>query len=314
MYEAVNRAATPTRLPAGVLGGKVYYKEGAAAEVSHDLQGLIGAEGAVGVFRTLASRFTFGGFIAAPTSPDPCIALGNCPAVEFADWEASFGTNAGNEDETLQESGFENESSGNDNYIKVTITGQIVSGTDGEQSLPLNVLRLNDTVNQEGYESGVSYAFNMPEFNDQGYAGLLPTTNLGAPLTDNTKNTIWTGKLGGRYSGGEGAIPPGDFSLQVTYGVSRFFEAGSVGTITTLDGDGDPGFTSVGSNAIKVNGDFNAAGVMWGSFALGDEANNNASFSGLIGEKGAVGVFKGSSTTASRTGYVGGFAVAPPAQ
>ena len=71
-------------------------------------------------------------------------------------------------------------------------------------------------------------------------------------------------------------------------------------------------FTSVSSNAIKVDGDFNASGVMWGDFAVGAEANDNASFSGLIGAKGAVGVFKGSSTTATRSGYVGGFAVAPP--
>ncbi|MCA8836154.1 MAG: hypothetical protein K8953_13820, partial [Proteobacteria bacterium] len=61
------------------------------------------------------------------------------------------------------------------------------------------------------------------------------------------------------------------------------------------------------------DGYFNAAGVMWGAFAVGDEANDNASFSGLIGEKGAVGVFKGSSKTTERIGYVGGFFVKPPA-
>ena len=302
--------------PTGMIVGEVTYDPSSGSDSTYDLIGVIGTQGAIGIFEGRSNTPHVGGFIATPPPPPPppapCVALGNCPAVEFAAWEASFGTNAGNEAETLQESGFENESSGNDTYIKVTITGQIVSGTDGEQSLPLNVLRLNDTVNQEGYESGVSYAFNMPEFNDQGYAGLLPTTNLGAPLTDNTKNTIWTGKLGGRYSIGEGAINVGDFSLQVTYGVSDS-SIGSVGTITTVGSNSMKGSTIVSATTINVDGYFNAAGVMWGDFAVGDEANNNASFSGLIGEKGAVGVFKGSSKTTERIGYVGGFIVKPPA-
>ena len=185
------------------------------------LQGLIGVKGAVGVFISDvgATKAYAGGFVAKPTPPDPCIALRNCPAVEFAAWEASFGTNAGNEDETLQESGFTNGERNNDNYIK--LNGEeikIVNDAMVARTFTSNVLRLSDTVGEPGYESGIAYAVDLTDFNDQGYAGILATTNLGAPLVDNTKNSIWTGKLGARYSGGEGTIPVGDLSLQVTFG------------------------------------------------------------------------------------------------
>ena len=282
------------------------------------LRGIIGQNGAVGVFHSdnenseagsNVAHFS-GGFVALP--PDPCIALGNCPA-NYAAWTASFGTNAGNEDETLQESGFTNGEMNNDNYIK--LNGEeikIVSVAMVARTFTSNVLRLSDTENADGYESGIAYAVDLTDFNDQGYAGILATTNLGAPLTDTSKNTIWTGKLGSRYSGGEGTIPVGDLSLQVTFGGTSS-EPGSVGTITTVGSDGMKGSTTVSSNTINVDGDFNAAGVMWGDFALGDNDNDNASFSGLIGEKGAVGVFKGSTSTLARQGYVGGFFVKPPA-
>ena len=279
------------------------------------LQGLIGVKGAVGVFISDvgATKAYAGGFVAKPTPPDPCIALRNCPAVEFAAWEATFDTGGVNEDETLQESGFTNGERNNDNYIK--LNGEeikIVNDAMVARTFTSNVLRLSDTVGEPGYESGIAYAVDLTDFNDQGYAGILATTNLGAPLVDNTKNSIWTGKLGARYSGGEGTIPVGDLSLQVTFGGTSS-EPGSVGTITTVGSDGMKGSTIVSGNAIKVDGDFNAAGVMWGDFALGNNDNDNASFSGLIGEKGAVGVFKGSTSTLARQGYVGGFWVKPPA-
>ena len=279
------------------------------------LRGLIGVKGAVGVFISDvgATKAYAGGFVAKPTPPDPCIALRNCPAVEFAAWEATFDTGGVNEDETLQESGFTNGERNNDNYIK--LNGEeikIVNDAMVARTFTSNVLRLSDTVGEPGYESGIAYAVDLTDFNDQGYAGILATTNLGAPLVDNTKNSIWTGKLGARYSGGEGTIPVGDLSLQVTFGGTSS-EPGSLGTITTVGSDGMKGSTIVSGNAIKVDGDFNAAGVMWGDFALGNNDNDNASFSGLIGEKGAVGVFKGSTSTLARQGYVGGFWVKPPA-
>ena len=86
-----------------------------------------------------------------------------------------------------------------------------------------------------------------------------------------------------------------------------------MGTIESLDVNGDVGFAPVGGfdKGMKFTGDFNAAGVMWGDVKanINDVDPDNGTFSGLIGAKGAVGVFEGVTGVFS---YGGGFVVNPP--
>ncbi|MCA8835360.1 MAG: hypothetical protein K8953_09780, partial [Proteobacteria bacterium] len=258
-----------------------------------------------------------GGFVAKPTPPpppDPCVALRNCPAVEFAAWESSFATGGVNESTTspLRDSGFTNAVSrtdivrGTSDYIKLDGDNKIVTSAG---TFTPNILRLNERMGEDGYESGIAYTFNNSDYNGQTYVGILATTNLGLLLTDNTKNGTWSGRLKGITGVGDSiGSDTATFSLTVTFGGDSDV-AGSAGTIKT---EGTNGFASInGSSAgIRLIGDFNTAGVMWGRMNLGGAVDDNGTFSGLIGAKGAVGVFEGVNPAFS---FAGGFEVHPPA-
>ena len=80
-----------------------------------------------------------------------------------------------------------------------------------------------------------------------------------------------------------------------------------------MDGDGAEGFAPVTGtrDGMRFVGDFNTDGVMWGKVNYNDlDGPDSGTFSGLIGAKGAVGVFRGA---AGGSNYVGGFEVTPPA-
>ena len=290
------------------------------------LSGIIGQNGVVGVFHSdnanveagsTATPYS-GGFVAAPPPPpDPCIAADNC--VEFAAWEASLDTGGVNASQTLQESGYRNTGTNNSTYIKLdgdkikfvsVATSPPHTATD--RTFTPNILRLNETEGQDGYESGFAYVWNNEDFNGQIYAGILATTNLGAPLVDGSKDGTWTGRLGGTTSFAEPTLVADTFSLKITWNGSSD-EPESAGTIESLDGDGVVGFAPVAGlrDGMRFRGDFNAAGVMWGKVNSNDAAGaDNGTFSGLIGAKGAVGVFRNATSVSN---YVGGFEVKPPA-
>ena len=260
------------------------------------VQGLIGAEGAVGAFHSTktGNGAYAGGFIAKPTEPD----------VSYAAWESSFDTGGVNADQTLQDSGFTNAVRGTSDYIKLDGDTKIVTSAG---TFTPNILRLNETVGEPGYESGIAYRnVSVTGSLGQTYAGILPTTNLGAPLVDGSKDGTWTGRLEGITGFAEPSLALDTFSMKVTW-------TGNGGTIKSLDGDGDVGFAPVGGfdKGMKFTGDFNALGVMWGDVKanINDVDPDNGTFSGLIGAKGAVGVFEGVTGVFS---YGGGFVVQPP--
>ena len=266
--------------------------------------GLIGEQGAVGVFigRT-TSRNMSGGFVATPLPP---------PMADYAGWESSFATGRVNASQPLRDSGFTNAVittdivRGTSDYIKLDGDNKIV--TSGGTFTP-NILRLNETEDVDGYESGFAYAYDTINTTGQTYVGILATTNLGLLLTDNTKNGTWSGRLKGITGVGDSiGSDTATFSLTVTFGGDSDV-AGSAGTIKT---EGTNGFASInGSSAgIRLIGDFNTAGVMWGRINLGGAVDDNGTFSGLIGAKGAVGVFEGVNPAFS---FAGGFEVHPPA-
>ena len=302
----------------GVIYGSVTFADNSNFVFgSFTLSGLIGVNGAVGVYAgiSLDRRSFAGGFVALPKAPPACVTATNC--VKYAAWESSFDTGGVNEDETLQESGFTNEVDNTGTYIKAIVMGgkhEIVINKTLSTSDILNTsyLRLNDTAGQDGYESGIAYAGNTPAFTGQTYAGILPTTNLGSPLVDGSKDGTWTGGLRGWY-GDENPLFSDNLSMRVTWtGSGGTIKSLTNATSNTLGASED--LTAGADVTINVSGNFNAAGVMWGDVAF-DATTNNGHFSGLIGAKGAVGVFQGTvgeTVGAFGSGYAGGFVLNPP--
>ena len=276
-------------LPDGILGGNVVHNSGTPLP----LIGLIGEEGVIGVFHS--NRFV-GGFQATPTPA----------SVTFADWEASFETGGVNASETLQNKGFTG-GFGARNYVKLDASGNVL-----ENSTILNttILRLNGATSQgdDGYESGFAYASSNRSF--AVYAGLLSTTNVGPKIENTDLNGTWNGSLGGVANNGGLRLSSDDFKLRVNFG-----DGLHAGTITTFGFNPSAfGDTAISGKRFTVNGNFNTDGVMWGDVGLATVSGFgvlppvNGVFSGLIGQNGAVGVFKG----VDGGGYAGGFVVKPP--
>ena len=135
------------------------------------------------------------------------------------------------------------------------------------------------------------------------YAGLLSTTNVGAPFTDaNPPAAEWTVIIQVANT-----MPSAPSTLDVTF-------TGGAGTIKTKSSESiilpHPN-TSVAQPTITMDGQFGSNGVIYGSVvytSTGDFiVNGVGTLSGLIGVDGAVGVF----TRANDIPYGGGFVARP---
>ncbi len=131
--------------------------------------------------------------------------------------------------------------------------------------------------------NGVAY-FTSGEGGKYSYAGILSSTNLGAPLTDTAGSAKWVGSF--LYLG----LFAGDFVLNLSFGTGE--GAGELEAIlqTRLHFD------------IHIAGEFDDTGVITGTARSGffppNDPDNRGSYirtegelTGLIGEKGAVGAF-----------------------
>ncbi|MGU9963505.1 MAG: hypothetical protein ACNYPD_05285 [Candidatus Halichondribacter symbioticus] len=329
-------AASPTHLPTpagngnsiavdgtfnsnGVISGGVAFNRGVYSTTLGTLTGLIGHSGAVAVFKgsrgPLSGPFIgiggsfAGGFVIGPKS---CIVAGNC--VVFETWENSFGATGANAGNTLHPWNYNApagaEGAGFAEYIRL---GQ----GDRISAIPVNVpgqtkvvnkhttktLRLNN-IHEGGYESGVVFAYDVDSSVSpsiaQIYAAMLPTTNLGSPLTDAAQGGTWTGRLEG-YDGAGDSINDTAFALKVTFTGPGGTIASNPTDITLTEGGFD----------ITFDGTFNNIGVIAGTTTGSSGNSATGTFSGLIGEKGAVGVFRGIDASSPTGGYGGGFVVCP---
>ncbi len=315
-----------TYTPQGVITGTVNYGTFSATTLSNSvnptpmsgrdangvLTGLIGRDGAVGVFvsgtttdggitiagGTGATGFA-GGFVAHPTAPiDPSI-------INFVDWGGSAEApkadvkNAFNTGTLTLLNGAASVGNGNPqgNFIQGLPTngnGFDFAGTAfSSGTIEGDVLLLG-----ENNPNGVAYSYAS---RNKYYAGLLPTTNLGAPITDSNTSTIWEAKFGAI------SVPFGsarvysnlDFKMQVIFD-------GSTGTIssgTESSGAFTPGqiavpYTQAGvdngnSSNFNIQGSFGSDGLLYGTV-------NSNPLTGLIGQDGAVGAFAGNE-------FAGGF-------
>ncbi len=279
------------------------------------LRGLIGEEGAVGVFISNALRYSgyVGGFVATPEltraiSATPPVAANR---VTTADWLASFETAPAhvadvNRNHFLQIW----------NGLPVTRTHLNFRTTTNSNSFT-NIspysLTLDDDIFQDGGGSAadgmVFYkAHNGDESDSYFYAGILPETDLGAPLSETSGTATWSGRFHAVLSGGILREFSRDFTLDITFNAT----GGDISTAVS-------GRTE---DYFELDGTFNKQGVISGTAnhvyyengRIGDVTGdivNSGPVAGLIGQEGAVGMFISNRQSGNTGGFAGGFVARP---
>ena len=254
---------------------------------SGNLSGIIGQDGAVGVFRSdsNADISYAGGFVAAPPAFDG--------RVTYADWVASFSpapatTPTAGTSAFLQATGSTLSTEGlrtANNVGSIIINTLNLSTADGNN--PLGGDAEDGMAFFQGYSDTTSSAL---------YAGIFDTTNLGAPLTAETARGEWNGQFRAINTTSVNK----DFTLEVTFG-GEADAAGSIEALVTSQ----PGFS------YFLEGTFSDRGVITGTIDFGPTPTGNAQrtgvpgvLTGLIGQEGAVGAFHS-------TIYGGGFVARP---
>ena len=335
-----------TYTDAGVITGTVNYGEFTGGErnaptgdrTPGTIKGLIGVEGAVGVFisdaaestvtNKITSTITFtngyvGGFVASAS-------LSSAERVLYNDWFENFDdptTGGVHETPSLRaEVTGEDDVSGDD-----TFTNQFLAIHEGETALDERGV---GTVTQRGTltlandaDSGVSFFGNGITFVDgtppsaigNSYAGLLSGTDLGAPINNADQVGDWKGQfksVGGYYYADpirtdtrvETALDDTDFTLTVTF-------SGGTGTVEAYVPIDQAG------RHFYITGAYDANGVITGyvqaanfntgrpTSPLTSQSNNNGILTGLIGAEGAVGAFH---SNKGNYNYAGGFVAAVP--
>ena len=291
-------------------------KSNPSATINGTLTGLIGQAGAVGAFISNpdADNYNYaGGFVASPSED----------TANLADWTASFaagGFNAGQDGLFAAGTDVTTIASGTGRFIQWSDTRDFTPGGSlGKFSADTDILLLNDEPN-----NGIGFRYSGSDTDGRGFAGLLSATDMGVPLDDTSKNTIWIGKIDGIVS--EVALVETELRLKVTYGA---IFANGVGTIQSIANQTNYTYaasaTTVGAvnvrsnfpNTFDFNGGFDANGVITGTIAhtltANGALNQTGVFSGLIGQDGAVGVFK-NDDDATDAPFVGGFVVKPPTE
>ncbi|MCA8835187.1 MAG: hypothetical protein K8953_08895, partial [Proteobacteria bacterium] len=288
--------------------------------------GLIGADGAVGVFKSdnddTASNGYIGGFVAAPPPPPPYSTV----PVRSSTWTDSFsGTPSTNTagDVLWAENGIAPTNGANNSTHFITGGANgigVINQTINRNNATPRFLRLDGTTGGSGDSSGVVFwagrVKNGPA-TDHFYAGLLSGTDVGLRLPHGAGATFqgastatWHGTIRGLFTGS------GDTDFAAG-SISGFTKTGSIlmdtnfrllvnygtGALTTPLGK-----ESFGTINFSLDGSFDENGVMTGDYTA--EAGRPAGrFGGIIGTTGAVGVFKSNGRVNS---IVGGFVAKPP--
>ncbi len=240
------------------------------------LTGLIGAEGAVGAFFSnpnvsVANRYG-GGFVAAPTAPDP-----EPLVVNHGDWLRDFfkappATIALSDADTGVFGGFLNLASGETTIAPgdLTLLTAIARGAGNTMpAVPKSLPRASDAMD------GVVYITGFRGDNNQTFVGLLPTTNLGAPFPMTDESAEWAGTY---YDSIASANVPVTFDIN--------FNTRSIGTTTA---------TTTAGTTPDFDLEFNNAGVITGTVT---KNSMEATAHGLIGAEGLVGGFVDTTTRA----------------
>ncbi len=180
-------------------------------------------------------------------------------------------------------------------FIKGTASG--ITGVAGAgASTKTDSLSLTDI--KGGDAGGVAY---LAIYGDLYFSGLLNTEHtLGGALTSPPPTAVWSGKIGVVQNNQD--LGQKDFYLHVTFD-------GPGGTVKSSDADGAATKIAFGNGTIGFSGNFTSAGVMTGN-VTGTSVFAAGVLTGIIGEKGALGVFR--SNAGGANGYAGGFTASNP--
>ncbi|MCA8834134.1 MAG: hypothetical protein K8953_03525, partial [Proteobacteria bacterium] len=147
------------------------------------------------------------------------------------------------------------------------------------------------------------FAIAVGEFasdNHRFYVGLLSVTALGAPLDNAEQGGIWSAKIHILTSASDNPLEA-DFKLNVDFATK------SLKVVNGAGADANINFAIGNARlAFNIDGKFTANGVIYGTVDF-TGADNNGTLTGLIGQNGAVGIFKRNSDSSP---YVGGFVAA----
>ena len=259
--------------------------------------GLIGAKGAVGVFRGPEGDDGFaGGFVVA----NPVYVSSN--TADYADFKTHYAEQTG--DRQLLAMADPSASSITRGFLQGTATGLIDTGITVDAGVVSDfssqAIRLGKA--QDGADGFAVLASRQGR-----YAGLLSETDLGAPLPIEAATTVtWTGSLHyANSSTNNRALSESPDALVLTVDVND-------GTLTSNRVRVPLGQASSATpRRIEINGTFGnhadglPVGVLGGTISLyNDEVKEkDGDLVGLIGEKGVLGVFHTS-------GFIGGFQAA----
>ena len=269
------------------------------------LTGLIGAQGAIGVFHgnylvSTTSRNYGGGFVARPKSDT------FTDSVKYSDWVAR-------ENVTLDKANiirFNNDTDTRSDPAFLRVNGKTIDNEGVKDASNSNIpatirsLNLSTTLFDEAPifgdgDDGVAYfSGRVGSGSLDGFAGIFSTTNLGAPLSAAPVGGKWRGVIG---------FNERLFTLEDGF---RITFDGTTGTIkATLE-------NVSGSNDFAIDGTFDDLGIITGTtnfgiFSGSSRGNVEGTLSGLIGAEGAVGAFHGVFTESATFAYSGGFIASP---
>ncbi len=278
------------------------YRRGTAT-----LTGLIGAEGAVGVF--VGGNY-YGGFVASSKSAADAFD----PNVKTSDWVRSFGNTPPLPDRIgyNYRRGYNyNEPRHQTRFLQGTETGLDI-GYSSTVSIP-QTLTLADVRTDREAADGVAYVFGWYGR----FAGILSGTNLGAALptvpagANGAITAIWDGKLGLIAGGSE--IPKRDIDLTVDFTNNKISYSGAVdgAHFVNLNANWESGvgYDGVLKGTITYN-----PGAALDNLAADSTKNSAGIVSGIIGQQGAVGAFRSThvdNPTPTHTSFAGGFVAVP---
>ena len=301
----------------GLLYGTVELDRNIITRGHATLTGLIGVDGAVGAFTDVINAgYLAGGFVAYPSNPritelEEKLRLIEEGIINFADWGGTAeapkkAVRAGNFDiEPLLNGTASVVNFGTvQNFIQglpiVEGQGFDFTGTAfSDATVVGDVLLLG-----ENSPSGVAFS-RITRTNTAGritslkfYAGLLPTTTLGAPITDINTDAIWDAKV----ALSDRQTSP-SFKMRVTFD-------GSQGTINSGTVSSGGVFTNgvAPNTSLNIRGRFRSDGLLYGTTGRGVWSST---LTGLIGVDGAVGAFWGASGPQGIGPYIGGFVAYP---
>ncbi len=188
---------------------------------------------------------------------------------------------------------------------------------DGQTANATPYLNLADTQHGFGGRAEDGVMFFGGQLNDNSYryyAGIYSSTNLGAPLTDVSKNGVWEAwmRTSGKDPENEAFTLTVDFNATTASGTLKAFFQSTSGTNTAL--------------YYNINGRFGINGVITGNVAIGTEDSGSilesgneytlGDLTGLIGARGVVAAFVSDTSTVETAGginpFVGGFVGVPP--